>query len=76
MKCNKYVCCKCPFDDEFAESPLTLSTGLSIYGARKNGAGIAQLVEPYLAKVAVASSSLVSRSTFVAVQQKWSEDQC
>ena len=45
--------------------PLTLSSGLSIYGARNNGAGIAQLVEPYLAKVAVASSSLVSRSTFL-----------
>ncbi len=48
--------------------PLTLSGGLSIYGERNNGAGIAQLVEPYLAKVAVASSSLVSRSTFFVVR--------
>ena len=43
----------------------------------QNGAGIAQLVEPYLAKVAVASSSLVSRSTFLRLRtKKWSVDQC
>ena len=30
------------------------------------GAGIAQLVEHYLAKVAVASSSLVARSIFIS----------
>ena len=46
----------------FAETALTPVLRLNIYGPRKNGAGIAQLVEPYLAKVAVASSSLVSRS--------------
>ena len=43
----------------------------------QNGAGIAQLVEPYLAKVAVASSSLVSRSTFLRLRAKKSSvDQC
>ncbi len=34
------------------------------------GAGIAQLVEHYLAKVAVASSSLVARSIFISVARR------